>query len=98
MILQAAQAQGVPVLLVGLQATNNYGTDYKTAFDAMYPDLATEFSAILYPSFFAGITAAGGDARAAYFQDDGIHPNAAGVKLDVAAIGPSVLDLIKAVD
>ena len=93
-ILTAAQAQGVPVLLVGLQATNNYGADYKAAFDGMYTDLAAEFGAILYPSFFAGIQQAGGDARAAYFQNDGIHPNAAGVKLDVAAIGPVVLDLI----
>lgn len=96
-ILEAAQAQGVPVLLVGLQATNNYGTDYKTAFDTMYPDLAAQFGAILYPSFFAGIIDAGGDSRAAFFQEDGIHPNAAGVTLDVAAIGPVVLDLIAAV-
>jgi acyl-CoA thioesterase I len=97
-ILQAAQTKGVPVLLVGLEATNNYGPDYKAAFDGMYADLATEFGAILVPSFFEGIMAAGGDARSAYFQPDGIHPNAAGVALDVAAIGPRVLDLIKSVE
>lgn len=97
-ILEAAQAQGVPVLLVGLEATMNYGSEYKTAFDSMYPDLATEFGAILYPSFFQGIMAAGGDARTAFFQEDGIHPNAAGVKLDVASVGPAVLELIKSVN
>jgi acyl-CoA thioesterase I len=97
-ILEAAQAQGVPVLLVGLQATGNYGADFKTAFDSMYPDLATEFGAGLFPSFFQGIMDAGGDARDAYFQDDGIHPNAEGVKLEVAAMGPAVLDLIEKVE
>jgi acyl-CoA thioesterase I len=97
-ILEAAQAQGVPVLLVGLQATGNYGADFKTAFDSMYPDLATEFGAGLFPSFFQGIMDAGGDARDVYFQEDGIHPNAEGVKLEVAAMGPAVLDLIEKVE
>lgn len=94
-ILEAAQAQGVPVLLIGLQATGNYGTDFKAAFDGMYPDLATEFGAALFPSFFQGIIEAGEDARGMYFQDDGIHPNAEGVKLEVAAMGPAVLELIE---
>jgi acyl-CoA thioesterase I len=97
-ILEAAQAQQVPVLLVGLQATSNYGTEFKTAFDSMYPDLATEYGAILFPTFFQGIMDAGGNAQALYFQADGIHPNAAGVKLEVAAIGPAVLQLIAKVD
>lgn len=96
-ILQAAQVKGVPVLLIGLEATNNYGADYKAAFDGMFTDLAAEFDAILIPSFFAGISGAGGDSRAAYFQPDGIHPNAAGVTLNVAQIGPRVIDLINAV-
>ena len=96
-ILQAAQAQDVPVLLVGLEATNNYGPAFKAAFDGMFPDLATEFGAILFPTFFQGIIQAGGDMRAEYFQPDGIHPNAEGVRLDVAAIGPAVLDLIQLV-
>ncbi|MEC8015143.1 MAG: arylesterase, partial [Pseudomonadota bacterium] len=30
----------------------------------------------------------------AYLQDDGIHPNAEGVALNVAAIGPKVQQLI----
>lgn len=97
-ILEVAQAQDVPVLLVGLQATSNYGADFKTAFDSMYPDLATEFGALLFPSFFQGIAEAGGDAQALYFQADGLHPNAEGVKLEVAALGPAVLQLVDKVD
>ena len=98
-ILQAAQAAGVPVLLVGLQASGNYGPEYKAAFDAMYPDLAAQYGDELFPSFFQGLL--GDDiavARTTYMQQDGIHPNADGVARIVAAIGPSVLALIGRVD
>jgi acyl-CoA thioesterase-1 len=44
-ILAEAEARGLPVLLIGLQAPGNYGPDYKAAFDAMYPELATEYDA-----------------------------------------------------
>jgi acyl-CoA thioesterase I len=92
-ILEAAAAQDVAVLLVGLEASGNYGPEFKQAFDAMYPDLAAEFGAALVPSFFAGLT---GDAdldtaRGAYMQPDGIHPNAEGVARIVAEMGPAVL-------
>jgi acyl-CoA thioesterase-1 len=97
-ILSAAAAKGVKVLLVGLQASGNYGPEYKAAFDAMYPELAAEFAIPLLPSIFAGIEeAAGGDlaaARAAFMQADGIHPNAEGVARIVSVLGPAVMDLV----
>lgn len=95
-ILSAAHAQDVPVLLVGIEASGNYGAEFKLAFDLMYSDLAAEFDTLLYPSFFVALTEAGdlNQARAAYMQSDGIHPNAQGVALIVAAMGPMVLDLL----
>ena len=97
-ILEAAQAQAVPVLLVGIEATGNYGPEYRADFNAMYPDLATEFDTGLYPDFFAGLRVGGemAAARATYLQDDGIHPNAEGVAMIVAAMGPAVLELVAA--
>ncbi|MCF2905038.1 arylesterase [Octadecabacter sp. CECT 8868] len=95
-ILQLATEAGVDVLLVGLDAPSNYGTDYEVAFEGMFPDLAGAYDADLYENFFAPLED-GGDvnaARAAYMQADGIHPNAAGVALIVSGIGPSVLELI----
>ncbi|OAN73389.1 arylesterase [Sulfitobacter sp. EhC04] len=97
-ILQAAQEAGVEVLLIGMQAPGNYGPEYKTEFDAIYPDLAGEYGTQLLGSFFAGLTE--GDAPAdpsqlrAFLQADGIHPNAEGVTRIVGRIGPEVLDLI----
>ncbi|MAO00227.1 arylesterase [uncultured Roseovarius sp.] len=95
-ILQVAQAKGVEVLLVGLTAPGNYGPEYKTAFDAIYPELSEDYGALLAPDFFAGL--GGGDPAALqrWFQADGIHPNADGVARIVEGLGPSVLALIEA--
>lgn len=90
-ILSKAEADTVPVMLIGLQAGNNYGPDYAEAFKAMYGDLAVSHNVPLYPDWFAGLRDVG---LQGYLQADGIHPNAAGVKLIVAAMGPSVLEFI----
>lgn len=95
-IMSAADQREVPVLLVGMQAPGNYGPDYKTAFDAMYPDLAKAHGALLYPSFLSALVDRPEDIESArgLMQADGLHPNAAGVKKIVAAMGPAVLDLV----
>lgn len=96
-ILAAIAARGLPVLLAGVPAMSNYGPEYQAAFDAMYPEVAAAHGAILYPNFLAGL-GPGRDLSAvrALMQPDGIHPNAEGVAAVVAAIGPSVQDLIAA--
>lgn len=99
-ILKLAQARDLQVLLVGMVAPSNYGPDYKTAFDALYPELAQKYGTLFFPSFFQGLTANGempGDVTD-YMQDDGIHPNERGVARIVDAIGPSVEELIARVD
>lgn len=95
-ILSAADAAGVPVLLAGLPAPGNYGPEYKRAFEAMYADLAQKWGAIFYPDFLGPITdrAAQGQPVSDLMQDDHIHPNARGVALIVAAIGPQVIALL----
>jgi acyl-CoA thioesterase-1 len=95
-ILQAAEAREVEVLLIGMQAPGNFGPEYKASFDRIYADLAQEFGALLHPDAFAGIREeVGADPAAAqaYMLDDNIHPNARGVALNVAALGPVVLEL-----
>jgi len=95
-ILQAADAAGVPVLLSGMRAPGNYGPEYKAEFDAIYPDLADEYGAILHPFFLRGL---GSDedmtGARSLMQRDGLHPNAEGVARIVADIGPYVLELVE---
>lgn len=94
-ILTELGARGLPALLAGLPAPRNYGDDWKTAFDAMYPELAEAHDAILYPNFLEGL---GGfenrEIPMELMQSDGLHPNAEGVSRVVAYIGPAVEELI----
>jgi acyl-CoA thioesterase-1 len=87
-ILAEAEARGLPVLLIGLQAPGNYGPDYKAAFDAMYPELATTYDACCRelprpPDRGGGRRSRRRPCR--YMQPDGIHPSAEGVALIVEA-------------
>lgn len=93
-ILEGAQARGLPVLLVGLQAPTNFGPDFKQQFDAIFPDLAEDYDTLLLNAFFAPIATAAGGLDPAFMQADGIHPNPEGVKRIVAAMGPTVLELL----
>lgn len=93
-ILTAADQAEVDVLLVGMQAPGNYGPDYKAAFDALYPDLASQYGTLFLDNFFAGFGTTDLSAVSQWMQADGIHPNAQGVAKIVEAFGPYVLDLI----
>jgi acyl-CoA thioesterase I len=94
-ILDAIEAQDLPILLTSVPTIANYGADYEDEFRAIYEDLAPRYDAILYPNFFAGILEGRTRAEAqALMQPDGIHPNARGVRATVEHIGPVVLDLV----
>ena len=95
-ILDIVDRRGLPAMLVGLEAPGNYGPDYKASFDAIYPDLAYEHDALLFPNFFAGIAEGNrmDETIRRFMQPDGIHPNAEGVEKIVAVMGPTVRDLI----
>lgn len=98
-ILAAGQGAGVEMLLVGLTVGGNYGPAYKQEFETMYSELAAEYGIPLYPDFAAALRANGtmSEGMSVFLQPDGIHPNAEGVSSIVKQIGPSVLDLAKAV-
>lgn len=93
-ILTKAKARDLKVLLIGLPGAANFGPDWKTEFDAIFPDLAAKHRVLLEPSFLAGLGAADPAAVQALMQADHIHPNAEGVKRIVAQIGPRVQELL----
>jgi acyl-CoA thioesterase I len=84
-ILTRLKARGVAVLLCGMVAPPNYGSDYSARFNAIYPDLARSFGVPLYPFFLEGIA-----ADASLNQADGLHPTAEGVDVIVKNILPTV--------
>jgi acyl-CoA thioesterase-1 len=88
-ILGRLAARKIPVLLCGMLAPPNLGAEYGQAFNAIYPDLAAQYAAILYPFFLAGVA-----ADPTLNQRDGLHPTPAGVAVIVERILPTVEQLI----
>jgi len=84
-ILTRLKARNIAVLLCGMVAPPNYGSEYSARFNAIYPDLAKSFGVPLYPFFLQGVAA---DAK--LNQADGLHPTAEGVDVIVKNILPTV--------
>jgi acyl-CoA thioesterase I len=91
-ILTRLKARKIAVLLCGMVAPPNYGSDYSARFNGIYPDLAKTFAVPLYPFFLDGVAA---DVR--LNQADGMHPTPEGVDIIVKNILPSVEALVGAI-
>lgn len=89
-LLARLKARHLPVLLAGMQAPRNLGPEYVQAFDSIFPDLARQYDAVLYPYFLEGLV-----GRPELAQPDGLHPNPTGVDMIVARILPSVEALLQ---
>jgi acyl-CoA thioesterase I len=74
-----------PVLLTGMLASVNLGTDYRRRFDAIYPALARRHGVPFYPFFMRGVA-----GRRNLLQPDNLHPTARGVAVIVRGILPDV--------
>ena len=88
-MLGKLKAAKVKVLLIGMAAANNWGADYKKAFDGIFPALAKKYDVPLYPFFLDGVAL---DPK--LNQADGLHPNPAGVAVIVDHIAPAVERLL----
>lgn len=88
-ILTELSQRDIPVLLAGMRAPANWGEDYVRKFDTMYPRLAGEYGACLYPFILEGVA-----ADPALNQPDGLHPNAAGARIMAERLLPLVKDLL----
>jgi acyl-CoA thioesterase-1 len=90
-ILTRLKARKIAVLLCGMLAPPNYGSEYAARFNAIYPELSKSFGVPLYPFFLEGVAA---DAK--LNQADGLHPTADGVDIIVKNILPMVEALLGA--
>ena len=89
-MLRRIETSGAKVLLVGMLAPPNWGEDYKTAFDRIFPDLARVYGVPLYPFFLEGVA-----MKPELNQPDGLHPNERGVTVLVDRIAPVVARLVE---
>lgn len=89
-IMDRIDTLDLPVLLMGMKASRGLGADYVNQFDKMYPDLAREHEALLYPFFLEGVV-----MDPALNQADRMHPNEKGVAAIVAGVLPLVEQLVQ---
>jgi acyl-CoA thioesterase-1 len=72
-MIEACDAAGVKVLLVGIELPVNYGPRYRDGLRAIYADLAARYGTGLLPFLLDGVA-----LKPAWMQADGMHPDAAG--------------------
>ena len=90
-IITALSSDRIPLLLVGMQSSLNWGPRYKQRYDQVFPELAAQYQLALYPFLLEGV-ALDPDLN----LPDGLHPNPAGVARIVEQMAPVVAEFIEA--
>lgn len=88
-IILRLKETGAKILLAGMLAPRNMGEDYATAFDGMYPELASAHGLELYPFFLEGVA-----TKPELNQGDGLHPTKEGVAVIVEGILPHLTKML----
>ncbi len=92
-MLDELKKRAIPVLITGMLAAPNLGNDYAKGFNPIYPELAAEYDAPLYPFFLDDVV-----MDKALMLADGVHPNAQGVARVVEGLSPLVEAALKQQD
>jgi acyl-CoA thioesterase-1 len=96
-IIDIAQSNKLPVLLIGTYAPGNYGQEYKSDFDAIFIDLAEEKNIAYIDSYLKPLLdeiSKGKDVMH-LLQADGLHPNLNGVQVIVEYVFPQLLKFLQ---
>lgn len=80
-MIAAFKKHGAKVLLAGMTLPRNFGEDYISAFEKVFPELAAKHKIALIPFFLEGAA-----ARPELNLEDGIHPNPAGYRIVTANV------------
>ncbi len=90
-MIETAQARGIDVLLMGMQAPPNVGPEFLAEFNGLYSSLAEEYGIKLVENWIAEVA-----MQPELIQSDRIHPTVEGIELlvkgtvdDVAAALPA---------
>ena len=92
-MLAELQKRDIPVVLTGMMASPNMGSDFAKAFNPIYPELAAKYDASLYPFILDNVV-----TNKALMLGDNVHPNAKGVGVIVAGLAPLVEEALPDAD
>ena len=85
-IFAELKKRGIPIVITGMLAPRNYGTDYVGRFEPIYPELAKKYDATLDPFFLDGVI-----TRSDLLLPDGLHPNPKGIEVMAKRLAPVVM-------
>ena len=71
-----------------MRAPPNFGVEYASEFNAIYPRIAKRYGVLFDPFFLLGVAAV-----PTLNQADGIHPNKEGVEVIIKRLMPMLRDL-----
>ena len=89
-IVRDARAAGARVLLLGMMLPPNYGPDYTSGFQAIFPRLASELESALVPFLLTDVA-----GLPELNQNDGIHPTAEGHRLIAGNVLPPLRAMLR---
>jgi len=89
-ILAELKARNIPVLFAGMKGPRNFGSQYASEYDAVFPRLAKKYGVLFYPFFLEGVA-----LEPSLVQADGLHPNQAGVEAIVKRLAPIAAQLVQ---
>jgi acyl-CoA thioesterase-1 len=89
-MINAASGSGARVLLVGMRLPPNYGRDYNSRFEAVYPALAARLKVPLVKFLFEGL-----GQTDEFFQADRIHPTVRSQALLLDNVWPVLKPLLR---
>jgi len=90
-ILNRLAARHMGVVLTGLKAPPEIGRGYARDFDAAFAQAAKAHRVAFLPNLLEGV-----DRNPALKQTDGLHPNAAGVRVIARRLAPLVAKVMAA--
>lgn len=88
-MIERLQERNIEIILMGMLAAPNLGSDFRASFDGIFPRLAETYDVPLYPFFLDGVVTQSG-----LMLDDGLHPNAAGIEAMVERALPLVEEVL----
>ena len=89
-MLDELKKRQIPAVLTGMLAAPNLGADYAGGFNPIFPELAKQYGAPIYPFFLEGVV-----TDKTLMLLDGVHPNAKGVSRVVEGLSPLVEAALK---
>ena len=89
-MIEASQAAGAEVLLLGIDIPPNYGRAYRDAFTSVYTRLANDYDLSLVPFLLEGVA-----LENELMQSDGIHPTTEAQPRILENVWPKLEALLK---